>query len=106
MQQIPVTQTSAQIPQQASALQKVRSDAQTLAIALGANNLGAAKTAFAAVKQDSIHAPFGRHHFHYSPIPAVANSSSTVNTSLASTASDYRAAEALSSVGSTLNLSA
>jgi hypothetical protein len=105
-QQIPVTQTSAQTPQQASALQKVRSDAQTLATALGTNILGAAKTAFAAVKQDSAHAPFGRHHFHYSPIPAVANSSSAVNTILAGTSSDYRAAAALSSVGGTLNLTA
>jgi hypothetical protein len=105
-QQIPVTQTSAQTPQQASALQKVRSDAQTLATALGTSNLSAVKTAFPYLKQDSAHASFGRHHFHHSPIPAVANSSSAVNTSLAGTSSAYRAAEALSSVGGTLNLTA
>jgi hypothetical protein len=105
-QQVPVTQASAQTPQQASALQKVKTDAQTLATALSTSNLGAAKTAFAYLKQDSANAPIGRHHFHYSPIPAVANGSTAVNTSLAGTASDYRAAEALSSVGSTLNLTA
>jgi hypothetical protein len=105
-QQVPVTPSSAQTPQQASAVQKVKSDAQTLATALSTSNLGAAKSAFASLKQDSANAPIGHHHFHFRAIPAVANSSSAVNTSLAGTSSDYRAAEALSSVGSTLNLTA
>jgi hypothetical protein len=99
------TQTSSSATQQTSALQQVKSDAQTLATALGSGNLGAAQQAFATLKQDSATAHAGHHHGgHHGGGAKVASSSSTSSPS--SLSADYTAADAVSSVGTTLNLTA
>ena len=96
------TQTSMPAILQTSALQKVKSDVQTLASALTTGNLGAAQQTFATLKQDSASAHFGHHHGHHGGGAKVASSSGT--TSASSIPSDYSAADALGSVGTTLKL--
>jgi hypothetical protein len=104
-QQVAATHGNSPSTQQnCAAVQLVKSDAQTLATALSANKLGAAQKAFASLKQDSANTHRGGYHGHLSGLPILARTSG--NTSPAGTSSDYRAAEALSTVGGTLNLSA
>jgi len=57
--------------------------------------------------QNSVSPPIiARHHMHFRPVSAGSSSSSAANPTLLDPTSDYLATGALSSVGSTLNLTA
>jgi hypothetical protein len=90
-------------PQRISDLKKLKSDTLALGAALNAGKLGAAKSAFAILKQDMSTAHSGR-VAGLNGAPTMPSGAS--NSTLAGNSSDLRSPVAMSSVGGTLDLTA